>query len=72
MSVRSISSDFVTFIENNVKENPGKASLKLNVIEPLENIGVTLFSNNSGITLNDELTDYLMNNPDVEVKVGLG
>ncbi len=71
MSVRDISSDFVEFIDNNLKEHPGKASLKLNVIEPLESISITLLSGNSGITLNDELTAYLMNMPEVEVKVGV-
>ena len=71
MSVRDISSDFVEFIDNNIKEHPGKASLKLNVIEPLESISITLLSGNSGITLNDELTAYLMNMPEVEVKVGV-
>jgi len=72
ISVNSLSSDFVTFIDNNVKANPGRASFNFNVIEPIENIGVTLVSTmNNGLTINDELTEWLMNNPDVEVKVSL-
>ena len=67
----SLSGDFVSFIDNNIKTYPGKASIQFNVVEPIENIGVTLLSGNSGITMNDELAEYLMNHPDIEIKVGL-
>ncbi|HXL55770.1 MAG TPA: hypothetical protein VN958_05915, partial [Chitinophagaceae bacterium] len=67
----SVTKEFVTFIEKNVRENPGKSSLRFNIYEPTENLKVTLYTLEKGFTMNEELASYLMNNPDVEINVGL-
>ncbi len=67
----SVTKSFVDFIEKNVKRNPGKASLRFNVIEPIENLKISLYSYEKGFLMNEEMADFLWNNPDVEVNVGL-
>jgi len=67
----SLTSEFVHFIENNVKSNPGKSSLKFKIKEPQENLEVVLNTTDKGFTMNEEMAAFLMDNPDVEVIVGL-
>ncbi len=67
----SLTKEFVSFIEKNVKRNPGKASLRFNIIEPVENLKISLYSYEKGFLMNEEMAEFLWNNPDVEVNVGL-
>ena len=67
----SITPDFVNFFEKNIKNNPGKAGLKFNIYEPVENLKVTLLAFEKGFEMNEEMADFLLDNPDLEVKVGL-
>ena len=67
----SINQNMVQFFEKNLKKHPGKAGLKLNIYEPVENLKVTLLTYEKGFEMNEEMADFLLNNPDLEVKVGL-
>ncbi|HYK45011.1 MAG TPA: DNA polymerase III subunit alpha [Parafilimonas sp.] len=67
----SLTSEFVNFLSNNVRSNPGKSSLKFRIKEPQENLEVILSSTEKGFAMNEELADFLLDNPDVEVNVGL-
>ncbi|MEP6684986.1 MAG: DNA polymerase III subunit alpha [Parafilimonas sp.] len=67
----SLTSEFVHFVETNVKSNPGKSSLKFKIKEPQENLEVVLNTTDKGFSMNEELAVFLMDNPDVEVSVGL-
>ncbi len=67
----AISKDFVDFITQNIKSNPGKSSLRFHVYEPEEDLKVSLFSSEKGFTMNDDMAEFLLNNLDVEVSVGL-
>ena len=67
----SLTPQFVNFIESNVKKYPGKSSLRFNVLEPKENLLVSLYSFDKGFQMNDEMAGFLLGNPDVEVQVGL-
>jgi DNA polymerase-3 subunit alpha len=67
----SITSEFVQFVEQNVKTNPGKSSLKFRIKESQENLEVVLNTTDKGFTMNEEMASFLMDNPDVEVSVGL-
>lgn len=66
---QSINSEFVNFIETNIKENPGKSSLKFNIIDNRNNYKVGMYSLEKGFTMNDEMALFLNDNPDVEVSV---
>ena len=67
----SLTNEFVYFIESNVKSNPGKSSLKFKIKEPQENLEVVLNTTDKGFTMNEEMAVFLLDNPDVEVSVGL-
>ena len=64
-----VSSDFVSFIEKNVKANPGKSSIKFNITDNRNNFKIGMYSLENGFTMNDEMAVFLNENPDVEVSV---
>ncbi len=71
MEPASLTDEFVYFIETNVKSNPGKSTLKFRIKEPQENLEIILNSIDKGFTMNEEMAVFLMDNPDMEVSVGL-
>lgn len=71
MHAAMVTPDFVNFFDRNVKSNPGKASLKFNIIEPKDNLKITLSSFERGFQMNEEMAGFLLDNPDVDVHVGI-
>ncbi|MES2371613.1 MAG: DNA polymerase III subunit alpha [Bacteroidota bacterium] len=67
----SITPDFVNFVDKNVRSFPGKSSLRFNIYEPKENMKISLYSFERGFQMNEEMAEFLLNNPDVDVQVGL-
>jgi DNA polymerase-3 subunit alpha len=67
----AITPDFVRFVDRNVKNFPGKSTLRFNLFEPRENLKVSLYSFEKGFQMNEEMAEFLLNNPDVEVHVGV-
>jgi DNA polymerase-3 subunit alpha len=67
----SITPDFVNFVDKNVRNFPGKSSLRFNIYEPKENLKVSLYTFEKGFQMNEEMADFLLENPDVLVNVGL-
>ncbi|HJV19566.1 MAG TPA: DNA polymerase III subunit alpha [Sediminibacterium sp.] len=67
----AINEQMVQFLEKNLRSFPGKSTLRLNVIEPKENLRISMYTIERGFQMNEEMADFLMNNPDVDVKVGL-
>ncbi len=60
----------VEFLESNVKQNPGKGSLRITVNEPKQNLKVMLLAPlDKGFEMNDEMSVFLEENPDFEVNV---
>ena len=67
-----INEDFVNFIDANLKSNPGKTTLKLNITDTRNNYKVGMYSLGAGFTMNDEMAVFLAGNKDVEVSVVTG
>ena len=67
----ALTRDFVNFVEKNVTKNPGKSQLRFNVYEPVENLKFSLSSSERGFSMNEEMAEFLLEHPDVEVNVGL-
>ena len=67
----AVTKELVNFIDKNMKENPGKTSLRINLIEPKENLKVSLFSMEKSFLMNEEMAGYLLTNPDLDVHVGI-
>jgi DNA polymerase-3 subunit alpha len=64
-----INSDFVDFFDKNVKSYPGKTSIKFNILEPKDNLKLSLYTLSNGVTMNDEIVHWLEENKDVDVQV---
>ena len=66
---KNISSVMVDFIEGNLKKYPGRSLLKFNLLEPKTNLKISLVTLDSGFEMNDDLVEFLDNNPELEVQV---
>jgi DNA polymerase III subunit alpha len=64
-----INDDFVSFIDKNIKANPGKSGLRFNITDTRNNYKVGLYTMEQGFTMNDDMAQFLQNNPDVDVSV---
>jgi DNA polymerase-3 subunit alpha len=67
----AVTKELVNFIDKNMKDNPGKTSLRINLIEPKENLKVSLYSMEKSFLMNEDMAGYLLNNPDLDIHVGL-
>ncbi len=67
----AVSEEMIHFVTKNIRKNPGKTTIKFNLFEPKENLKVSLLTSDRGFSMNEEMADYLMNNPDIEVSVAL-
>ncbi|MFM7838891.1 MAG: OB-fold nucleic acid binding domain-containing protein, partial [Chitinophagaceae bacterium] len=69
VNARQITQPFIQFIEQNLKAHKGRSSLKINVYNETPNQKISLINMEGGFELNDELVQYLEDNPEVEVQV---
>ncbi|TAF54403.1 MAG: DNA polymerase III subunit alpha, partial [Sphingobacteriia bacterium] len=67
----SVHPEMLAFLEQNIRNYPGKSSLRFQVYDPREELRVQLFSVEKCVQMNDELVNYLVNNQDLELRVGL-
>ncbi len=65
----AINEDFISFFAKNIKDNPGKSTLKFNIIEPKEKIKTTLYTMEKGFSMNDDMVYWLQENKDVGVSL---
>ena len=68
-SANDIDNNFVQFFENNLKQNPGKTALRINIIDPEDNLKICLYSLETGFTMNDEMAHFLEKNRKLDVSV---
>ncbi len=66
---RAITPQFITFFEKNVKQNPGKTSIKFNISDPAANMKIGLYTLEKGVTMNDEMVGWIEENKDIDVSV---
>jgi len=64
-----VNTDFINFIETNIKANPGATNLKFNVVDVRNNYKIGLYTLEKGFCMNDDMAVFLLNNKDVEVNV---
>ena len=65
----AVTHDFVSFFDQNVKENPGKSTLRFNILEPVNNVKICMHLTDRGFSMNEEMASYLLENPDIDVHV---
>ncbi|NCI46261.1 DNA polymerase III subunit alpha [Sediminibacterium soli] len=67
----AVTPDFVSFVDKNVRSFPGKSTLRFHIYEPKENLKVSLSSFEKGFQMNEEMAEFLLNNPDLEIHVSV-
>lgn len=72
IEARFLKANVIDFIENNVKKNPGRSSLKFNITEPRQQLKISLLTAEHGFLMNDEMASFLTDNPELEVQVVTG
>ncbi len=66
---RFVTRDLISFVEENVKRFPGKASLKFCIAEPKNDWEISMYTLPGRFTMNDEMAAYLKDKPELEVHV---
>ena len=66
---RFLTIDVVQFFEQNIRKNPGRSVFKLQLTDPTENLRVKMQTLEKGFEMNDDMAQFLMNRPDLEVQV---
>jgi DNA polymerase-3 subunit alpha len=69
IEARFVNEQLVQFLEKNVRKFPGKSGLKFNIMESKSQSRVTLLTMGSGFEMNDEMSAFLENTPEMEVQV---
>ncbi|CAN5803241.1 DNA polymerase III subunit alpha [soil metagenome] len=64
-----ISDTFVEFIDRNIKDNPGKTSMKFNIVDTRNKYKVGMYTLEKGFTMNDDMAVFLNENKDLDVSV---
>jgi DNA polymerase-3 subunit alpha len=71
MDAEWIDENFIHFLESNIQSNPGKTSLKINVLDMLNQRKISLSTLEKGFTLNDDFIHYLGENLHIKTQVTL-
>lgn len=64
-----VDTNFVDFIDNNVKTHPGNTKILFQIADPVQNIKVSMSTLEKGFTMNDEMALFLNDNINAEVSV---
>jgi len=71
MHPSKLDKEIIDFVEKNLKQNPGRASLKFNFIEPKGQLVASVRTFEKGFLMNDDMVLFLDNHPDLSVQVNL-
>jgi len=71
LPLKQVTHELVNFMEENIQKYPGTATLKFKVLDFEQESAVSLYSLGGGVTLNDELIEFLNAHPDIHIQVGL-
>ncbi len=61
--------EMVSFIEKNMRDFPGKSTLRINLAEPRNKMKISLVTMSGGFEMNEEMIQFLENKPELEVQV---
>ncbi len=69
IEARHVKEDLIRFLEKNMKRHKGKSGLKITIQEPRQQLKVSLFTMENGFEMNDEMAQFLQNQPELDVQV---
>jgi len=68
---RYITSDLIDFMETNRRSHPGDTALQFVVVEPAQELRISMVTGGNGLEMNDDLIQYLQEKPELDVQVQL-
>src|SRR5258705_2518174 len=72
MNPTHLTAEVLNFIDKNVKNHPGKATLKFTLAEPASKQKISLVTMDNGFEMNDEMAEFLEQRPEFDVSVVTG
>jgi DNA polymerase III subunit alpha len=69
VDARHVGRELIDFLDDNLKKHPGKSSLKVIVTEPKQSLQANLVTLDNGLEMNDDLIQFLLHKPEIDVKV---
>lgn len=69
MQAGTINPEQVDFLQKNLKKHPGRSRLKLVLVDQVEKLMVQMRTLEKGFEMNDEMAEFLENNPLIDVQV---
>lgn len=69
ISPQLIDEKLIDFLTENIKNHPGKTSLKFNILDELRQKKLSMSSLEKGITMNDDMIEFLSSNKHIDVYV---
>ena len=69
ISPQFIDEDFVSFIDRNIHEHPGRTAIKFNISDSAQKYKISMRSLEKGFTMNDEMALYLNSHQHIDVNV---
>ncbi len=69
LSPETVNEGFIDFVEDNVRNYPGKTTLKFQIKDFDDNLKATLYSLEKSFSMNDDMAAYLNGSIDIQVSV---
>ncbi len=69
LEARHLNEHMIRFVEKNMKQHPGKSTLKINILESRSNCRISMHTLESGFEMNDEMAAFLQSSPELEVQI---
>jgi DNA polymerase-3 subunit alpha len=66
---KDVSEDMINFVEKNMRNFPGNASLRFIITEPKNRLRISLVNTNKGFEMNEEMIEFLKDKPEMDVQV---
>ncbi|MFN4284869.1 MAG: DNA polymerase III subunit alpha [Lacibacter sp.] len=66
---RFVTESMIAFLENNIRNHPGGSTLRILLHEPETGWNISMFTLQNKFEMNDELAQFLENNPELDVQV---
>ncbi|MCZ2223061.1 MAG: DNA polymerase III subunit alpha [Chitinophagales bacterium] len=71
ISSSNVTEDMISFFYQNIKQNKGNSSIKFVLYDEFEKIEINLYNKEKNFNVNDDLINYLLQNPDIAIDVKL-
>ena len=67
--VKDVNAEMINFLEDNMETYPGKVPLKFKIYDEVDDCEIDLYTANKGISMNEDLVEYLNKLDDIEIFV---